>query len=77
MKGDAETLVIRVIDLADKEALLRSEPDTFFTTPHYDGYPYVLVRLERIGRTALAELLEDAWRCTAPRKRLASAEAPR
>ena len=45
MKEDGETLVVRVVDLEDKEALLRSDPDVFFTTPHYDGYAYVLVRL--------------------------------
>ena len=37
MKEDGETLVIRVVDLEDKEALLRGRPDVFFTTPHYDG----------------------------------------
>jgi hypothetical protein len=39
----------------------------FFTTPHYDGYAYVLVRLDRIGRDLLAELVEDAWRLRAPK----------
>jgi hypothetical protein len=68
MKEDGETLVIQVLDLEDKEALLRSEPELFFTTPHYDGYAYVLVRLGRIGREQLAELVEDAWRLRAPKK---------
>jgi hypothetical protein len=57
-----------VLDLEDKEALLRSDPDVFFTTPHYDGYAYVLVRLDRIGREQLAELVEDAWRLRAPKR---------
>jgi hypothetical protein len=43
----------------------------FFSTTHYDGYPYVLVRLEAIAREELEELLEDAWRIRAP-KRLVS-----
>jgi hypothetical protein len=64
MKEDGETLVVRVIDLEDKEALLRGDPETFFTTPHYDGYAYVLVRLDRVDRGTLRELVEDAWRCT-------------
>jgi hypothetical protein len=68
MKEDGETLVIQVVDLEDKEALLRSDPDVFFTTPHYDGYSYVLVRLDRIGHELLAELVEDAWRLRAPKK---------
>jgi hypothetical protein len=67
MKEDGETLVIQVLDLEDKEALLRSDPEVFFTTPHYDGYAYVLVRLDRIGRELLAELVEDAWRLRAPK----------
>ena len=67
MKEDGETLVIQVVDLEDKEALLRSDPEVFFTTPHYDGYAYVLVRLDRIGREQLAELVEDAWRLRAPK----------
>ena len=70
MKEDGETLVIQVIDLEDKEALLRSDPEVFFTTPHYDGYAYVLVRLDRIGREQLAELVEDAWRLRAPKSLL-------
>ena len=67
MKEDGETLVIQVVDLEDKEALLRSDAEVFFTTPHYDGYAYVLVRLDRIGREQLAELVEDAWRLRAPK----------
>jgi hypothetical protein len=66
LKEDGETLVVRVLDLEDKEALLQSEPERLFTTPHYDGYPYVLVRLAQIDEGLLGELLEDAWRCSAP-----------
>ena len=50
MKEDGETLVVRVVDLEDKEALLRAQPEVFFTTPHYDGYAYVLVRLAVVAR---------------------------
>ena len=67
---DEGILVIQVVDLEDKEALLRSDPEVFFTTPHYDGYAYVLVRLDRIGRDLLAELVEDAWRLRAPKSLL-------
>ena len=66
LKEDGESLVVPVVDLEDKEALLRSDTEVFFTTPHYDGYAYVLVHLDRIGRDALAELVEDAWRLRAP-----------
>lgn len=74
MKEDGETLAVKVLDLEDKEALLQSEPDVLFTTPHYDGYAYVLVRLEVVERGLLEELLEDAWRCAAPKRVLAAYE---
>ena len=65
-------LVLWVADEGEKDFLLRAEPDKFFTTPHYDGYPSVLVRLAAVDRDELRELLTDAWRVRAP-KRLADA----
>ena len=52
--------------------LLASEPDVYFTTPHFDGYPAVLVRLTEIGVPELEELLTEAWLAQAP-KTLANA----
>jgi len=75
LRTNPDALVMRVIDLADREALLLGDPDVFFTTPHYDGYPVVLVRLERIGREQLAELVEDAWRLQAPKRLVAQHDA--
>ena len=75
MKEDGETLVVRVVDLEDKEALLRAQPDVFFTTPHYDGYAYVLVRLAAVERGQLDELIEDAWRLLAPKRLVAAYDA--
>lgn len=77
MKEDGETLVVKVVDLEDKDALLRSDPDVFFTTPHYDGYAFVLVRLDRVDPAQLRELLEDAWRLSAPKRVLAAYDAER
>jgi hypothetical protein len=68
LRDEGETLVVRVIDLEDKDALLRSDPDAFHTTPHYDGHAYVLVRLARVDPSQLGELVEDAWRIVAPPK---------
>ena len=68
MRTKPDALVFKVADLDDKEALLRGEPEIYFTTPHYDGSPHVLVRLERIGDDDLADLIEDAWRLTAPQR---------
>jgi|SRR6185436_15142025 len=61
-------LGVRVEHLGAKDALLASEPDVCFTTPHFDGYPAVLVQLERIGVDELEELIVEAWLCRAPRR---------
>src|ERR1051325_2092738 len=63
-----DVLAVRVADVWEKEALLASDPEKFFTTPHYNGYPAVLVRLPAIESHELIELLEDAWRTRAPKK---------
>jgi hypothetical protein len=54
--------------LGAKEALLADDGDVYFTTPHFDGYPAILVRLERITVPELEELLVEAWLCRAPRR---------
>lgn len=59
---------MRVRDLAEKAALLAGEPEQFFTEPHYDGFPAVLVRLPTVTRTQLRKLIVDAWRSQAPRQ---------
>jgi hypothetical protein len=60
----------RVEHLVAKEALIANGPDVFFTTPHFDGFPAVLVQLERIPLDELEELVVEAWLARAP-KRLA------
>lgn len=72
-----DALALRVSDLGEREALLQGSPDAFFSTPHYDGHPYVLVRLDVVAHEELAELLEDAWRIRAPKRLLAEFEASR
>jgi len=67
-----DILGIRVADEEAKQALTSSEPDIFFVTSHFDGYPAVLIRLARIGRDELEEVLIEAWLVKAP-KRLAAA----
>jgi hypothetical protein len=56
----------RVEHLGAKEALLTDDPDVFFTTPHFDGYPAILVRLDRIALEELEELIVEAWLARAP-----------
>jgi hypothetical protein len=58
--------VLYVGDEAEKQALLLGEPELFFTTPSYDGFPLVMVRLERLDGDRLAELVLDAWRMRRP-----------
>ncbi|MCF6745758.1 MmcQ/YjbR family DNA-binding protein [Blastococcus sp. KM273128] len=65
---DEPLLGVRVADEGEKAALLAAAPGVFLTTPHFDGYPVVLVRLRRIPAGELAELVEDAWRARAPRR---------
>ena len=64
---DGPILGVRVEHLGAKEALLADNPDVYFTTPHFDGYAAVLVRLERIELDELEELVAEAWLCQAPK----------
>jgi hypothetical protein len=58
--------VLYVGDEAEKQALLLGEPEVFFTTPAYDGFPLVMLRLARVNVERLGELVTDAWRMRAP-----------
>ncbi|MFB4300499.1 MmcQ/YjbR family DNA-binding protein [Actinomadura sp. NTSP31] len=68
---DGPILGARVPDIGAKEALLADDPAVYFTTPHFDGYPMILVRLDEIQPDELEELLVEAWLVQAP-KRLAA-----
>jgi hypothetical protein len=54
--------VLYVGDEAEKQALLKGEPDKFFTASGYDGWPLVLLRLDQVNVARLEELITDAWR---------------
>jgi hypothetical protein len=58
--------VLFVGDEAEKQALLLGEPRLFFTTPGYDGWPLVMLRLAEVDVGRLTELVTDAWRMRAP-----------
>jgi hypothetical protein len=75
LRSNPAALVLRVSDLGEREALLQGSPDAFFSTPHYDGHPYVLVRLDRVDPAELGELLEEAWRIRAPKRLVAEHDA--
>jgi hypothetical protein len=69
---DGPILGARVEHVLAKEAVIASDPEVFFTTPHFDGYPAVLVQLEKIAADDLEEVIVEAWLNRAP-KRLADA----
>ena len=60
-------VAVRVANQSEKELLLASDTEKFFTEAHYNGFPAVLVRLPAIDVDELAELIIDAWRSQAPR----------
>lgn len=71
-----DVLAVRVRDEAEKAILLAADPDRFFTEPHYNGFPAVLVRLPKVTSAQLRTLLVGAWRCLAPPQLAAAAAAP-
>ncbi len=64
-------LGIRTPDLEMKEALLLSSPKIYFATPHFDGYPAVLIRLEKITAKELKDVIEEAWLARAGKRAVA------
>lgn len=67
-------LVLWRESVEERQALVDSEPEKFFTTDHYRGHASVLVRLTQVGAGELAELLDEAWRVRAPRRLTESAD---
>jgi hypothetical protein len=72
-----DVAVLYVGDEAEKQALLQGEPDLFFTTHTYDGWPLVMLRLGEVGPARLAELVTDAWRMRAPAELAAALDGDR
>jgi hypothetical protein len=64
---EGDILGARVADEGVKFALIADDPDVYFTTPHFDGYPAVLVRLAEISLSELSELVTEAWLAQAPK----------
>ncbi|OBK51423.1 MmcQ/YjbR family DNA-binding protein [Mycobacterium sp. 1081908.1] len=65
---EGDILGVRVSDEGVKFALIADEPRVYFTTPHFDGYPAVLLRLEEIAVRDLVEVITEAWLTQAPKK---------
>ena len=65
---EGDILGARVADEGVKFAMIANEPDVYFTTPHFDGYPAVLVKLAEIDEVGLRELIIEAWLTQAPKR---------
>jgi len=65
---DGESLVIR-IDHDQRAMRIKAAPETFFITDHYVDYPWMLVRLANVDRDDLSDLLDEAWRKSAPKRK--------
>jgi hypothetical protein len=63
---DGPILAVRVDDLGEKEAVLAANPRAFFTIPHFEGYPAVLIQLRRVTLKPLKEAITDGWLACAP-----------
>ncbi len=63
---DGPILALRVEDVGDKEAVLAAQPEAFFTIPHFNGYPAILVRLNKCPKQVLRDALVDGWLACAP-----------
>jgi hypothetical protein len=68
-------LAVRVANQSEKAALLDGDPDRFFTEPHYNGFPAVLVRLANVSEPELRRVLIEGWRCMAPKALVAAYDA--
>ena len=68
---DGSGLAVRV-DRDEKQLILDADPEIYFTSPHYRGYPGVQIRLEKISREELRSRLEDAWLIQAPKRLVAT-----
>lgn len=70
MKEKMDRVLVVVVPLGLKEALIEAEPEKFFETPHYAGWPAMLVRLDKVSDEELTDRLECAWSEKAPAKLL-------
>ncbi len=75
IREEGDVLVVFVDSLEEKELLIASEPEKFFSLPHYDGHASVLVHFAAVDRDELTELLTEAWRVRAPAKVRAAFDA--
>jgi hypothetical protein len=68
VREEGDVLVVWCWDVEEKEALIAEEPDRYFTLPHYDGHPTVLVRFGAVDVDDLTDVLTESWRIRAPKR---------
>jgi hypothetical protein len=67
IRTEPDALVVWVESLDAKEAFIATQPKVFFTTPHYDGYPMLLVRMSAVSQKQARAAIEESWKLRAPR----------
>ena len=77
LRREAEGWLAIKCDFVDREILLQAAPDVFHLTDHYKNYPMILVDLDLVDEAALIDILERAWRMTAPKKLIRDYEQQR
>jgi hypothetical protein len=70
LRTEAEGGLALRCGILDRQMLLRSDPESFFLTDHYLDYPWILVRLDKISKSSLTDVVLRAWRLLAPKKLL-------
>jgi hypothetical protein len=74
LRSEDNSLVLRV-SFDEREMLMEAEPETFHLTPHYQNYPSVLARLDKLDAATVKSFLERSWRQAAPKKFLKEYDA--
>ena len=72
---NAPSSLVVPLDMDDREIVMRADPESFYITDHYRGFPAILFRLTEIRRDQLADLLELGWRFVAPKRLIATFDA--
>ncbi|HKU44353.1 MAG TPA: MmcQ/YjbR family DNA-binding protein [Polyangiales bacterium] len=67
IRAEPRALVVWVESLDAKQALLATQPEVFFTTPHYDGYAMLLVNMSAVSQKQARDVIEESWKLRAPR----------
>jgi hypothetical protein len=75
IREDGETLVLKPVEDIEQSFLMETQPDVFYRTPHYEGYPTILIHLSRVDEDELRDLLERSWEHLATKKMLAARDS--